>query len=172
MSTELVRFILHHIDDEWNRLLKEFVQLTPEAFQWQPDPNIHSIAWHVRHVMEWRYALVHVLICGRPNEEQLFCLGWETDPSIKKLVANPGQWFEPRFSMQEDVEFGDRVRVITNSDIAGFPPARYSEVIDFPWGSNRALDEIAEELRHSATHRGQMRELRKSYTRRFAAAKS
>ena len=57
---DLLRFVLQHIDDEWDRLLHEFVQLTPEALAWQPDPNVHSAGWHVRHVIEWRYALVHV----------------------------------------------------------------------------------------------------------------
>jgi hypothetical protein len=168
--TELVSFILHHLEDEWDRLLKEFVQLSPEAMQWQPDPNIHSIGWHVRHVIEWRYALVHVMICGHPNEEKLYCLGWEKDPVVTRLVANPGQWYEPKFSVQEDVEFGDRVRAITNADIASLPPARYSEERDFPWKRNRLLDEIAEELRHSAMHRGQMKELRKAFSRRYSAA--
>lgn len=171
MSADLLQFVLHHINDEWDRLLREFVQFTPEAFRWQPDPNVHSIGWHVRHVVEWRYALVHVWICGHQNEEQLCCLGWENDPEVRTLSANPGQWFEPSFTVAEDVAFADKVRAITNADIAGLPPARYSEEKKFPWSSNRILDEIFEEARHSALHRGHIRELKKAYGRRFAAGR-
>ena len=47
------------------------------------------------------------------------------------------------------------------------PPARFSEEIDFPWkAKSRVLDEIAEELRHSALHRGHVQELKKLYARR------
>jgi len=87
---DLLRFLLQQIDDEWDRLLHEFVQLTPEALTWQPDPNIHSAGWHVRHIIDCRYALVHVMICRHRNEEQLYCLGWESDPVMNKLAANPG----------------------------------------------------------------------------------
>ena len=163
---DLLRFVLHHIEDEWDRLLHEFVQFTPEAFTWQPDPNLHSIGWHVRHVIEWRYALVHVWIGGRPNEERLLCLGWENDSTIRKLVANPGEWYEPQATVQETVQFADRVRTLTNREIAELPPARFSEEMVFPWRPNRVLDEIFEETRHSALHRGQMRELKKLYAKR------
>ena len=172
MTSELLEFVLHHIDDEWNRLLKDFIQFSPEAFHWQPDTNIHSIGWHVRHVIEWRYALVHVMLCGHPNEERLYCLGWENDAEVNKLAANPGEWFEPRFSVQDDVLFADRVRAITAADIAALPPARWSEEKTFPWGANRVLDEIFEEARHSALHRGHLRELKKAYARRYATAAS
>jgi len=165
---DLLRFVLHHIEDEWDRLLHEFVQFAPEAFTWQPDPHLHSIGWHVRHVIEWRYALVHVWIGGQPGEKKLYCLGWENDPTIRKLVANPGQWYEPRSTVQETVQFADRVRSLTNREIAELPPARFSEEIVFPWRPNRVLDEIFEETRHSALHRGHVRELKKLYSRRQA----
>jgi len=163
---DLLRFVLHHIEDEWDRLLHEFVQFTPEAFTWQPDPNLHSAGWHVRHVIEWRYALVHVWIGGQPNEEKLYCLGWENDDTIRKLAANPGVWYEPKFTVQETVQFADRVRTLTNQEIAELPPARFSEEIVFPWRPNRVLDEIFEETRHSALHRGHVRELKKLHARR------
>jgi len=164
---DLLRFVLQQIDDEWDRLLREFVQLTPETLGWQPDPNIHSAGWHVRHIVEWRYALVHVLIGRHANEEQLYCLGWETDPVVNKLAANPSVWFEPKFTVTENVQFADRVRGITDSDIASLPPARFAEEMDFPWkAGSRVLDEIAEELRHSALHRGHVQELKKLYARR------
>ncbi len=164
---DLLRFVLHHIEDEWDRLLHEFVQLSPEAFIWQPDPNIHSAGWHVRHVIDWRYALVHVCIGGHENEEKLLCLGWENDPAVNKLAANPGQWYEPRFMVSDNIHFADRVRAITNADIASLPPARFSEEMTFPWKQNsRVLDEIAEELRHSALHRGHVQELKKLFSRR------
>ena len=164
---DLLRFVLHHIEDEWARFLHDFIQLSPEAFTWQPDANIHSAGWHVRHVIEWRYALVHVWIGGHANEEKLFCLGWENDPAVNKLAANPGQWYEPRFTVSDDIHFADLVRGITNADIASLPPARFSEEMTFPWKQNsRVLDEIAEELRHSALHRGHVQELKKLFSRR------
>lgn len=164
---DILRFVLLHIEDEWDRLLHEFVQLTPEAFTWQPGPSLHSAAWHVRHVFEWRYALVHVMIARQPNQEQLYCLGWETDPVVQKLAANPGVWYEPKFTVGEDVQFAERIRGITNTDIGGLPPARFSEEMTFPWkASSRVLDEIGEELRHSALHRGHVQELKKLYARR------
>ena len=164
---ELLAFVLDQINDEWDRLLREFVHFSPEAFTWQADPNLHSIGWHVRHIIEWRYALVHVLICRHPNEEQLYCLGWETDPVVNKLAANPGVWYEPKFSVGEDVQFADRIRGITNAEISSLPPARFSEEMDFPWkAKSRVLDEIAEEPRHSALHRGHVQELKKLYSRR------
>jgi len=167
---DLLRFLLQQIDDEWDRLLHEFVQLTPEALTWQPDPSIHSAGWHVRHIIDCRYALVHVMICRHRNEEQLYCLGWESDPVMNKLAANPGVWFEPKFTVGDNVKFADRVRGITDSDIASLPPARFSEEMDFPWKSrSRVLDEIAEELRHSAMHRGHLQELKKLYARRGRA---
>ena len=167
---DLLRLVLHHVEDEWDRLLHEFVQFTPEAFTWQPDPNLHSIGWHVRHIIEWRYALVHALILRQPNEEKLYCLGWETDPVVNKLAANPGVWYEPRFTVAEDLQLADRVRGITNADVAGLPPARFSEEMDFPWkAKSRVLDEIAEEPRHSALHRGHVQELKKLYARRRIA---
>ena len=163
---DLLRFVLHHIEDEWDRLLHEFVQVAPEAFAWQPDPNLHSIGWHVRHIIEWRYALVHCMILRQPNEEKLYCLGGETEPVVQKLAANPGVWYEPKFTVGENVHFADRIRGITNAEIAGLPPARFSEEIVFPWKPGRVLDEIAEELRHSALHRGHVQELKKLYSRR------
>lgn len=164
---DVLHFVLDQIDDEWDRLLHDFVQLKPEVLTWQPDPNIHSAGWHVRHVIEWRYALVHVMIAGHPNEEELYCLGWENDPVVNKLAANPGQWYEPKFTASDDVNFAARVREITNHDIASLPPARFSEEMNFPWKQNsRVLDEIAEELRHSALHRGHVQELKKLFARR------
>ena len=164
---DVLNFILHQIDDEWDRLLQEFVQLEPEVLSWQPDSKIHSAGWHVRHIIEWRYALVHVMIAGHTNEEKLYCLGWENDLTVNKLAANPGVWYEPKFTVTDDVNFADRIREITNNDIASLPPARFSEEMDFPWKqSSRVLDEIAEELRHSALHRGHVQELKKLYARR------
>jgi hypothetical protein len=164
---EVLAFLLDQINDEWDRLLREFVQISPEAFTWQPDPNLHSIGWHVRHVIEWRYALVHAMILRQPNQEKLYCLGWETDPVVQKLAANPAVWYEPRFTVGENVQFADRIRGITNPEIGGLPPARFSEEMAFPWkASSRVLDEIAEELRHSALHRGHVQELKKLYARR------
>jgi hypothetical protein len=165
---DLLAFVLHHIEDEWDRFLHEFVQLSPEAFHWQPDPNLHSAGWHVRHVVEWRYAIVHVWISGKSNEEKLSCLGWENDETIRKLAANPGEWFDPRHTMAETVQFADRVRQLTNAEIAALPPSRFSEEFKFPWRPNRILDEIFEETRHSALHRGHVRELKKLYSRRKA----
>jgi len=171
MSADLLEFVLYHINEEWDQLVRQFIQFSPEAFTWQPDPNLHSIGWHVRHVIEWRYAIVHVWICGRPNDEKLYCLGWEGDPEVQKLAANAGQWFEPRFTVADNVEFAEKIRALTNADIAGLPPARYSEEINFPWGASRVLDEIFQEgVRHSALHRGHIRELKKLYTRRYSVA--
>jgi hypothetical protein len=162
---DLLRFVLAHLDDEWDRLLKEFVQLKPETFTWQPDPHVHSMGWHVRHIIEWRYALVHVMILHQPNEEKLYCLGWENDPVVQKIAANPGQWYEPTFSIADNIRFADHVRSITDPEIAALPPARFSEEMVFPWKPGRVLDEIAEELRHSALHRGHVQELKKLYSR-------
>jgi hypothetical protein len=107
------------------------------------------------------------MIAGHSNEEKLYCLGWENNPAVRKLVANPGQWYEPKFTVGDNVSFADRIRSITNSDIASLPPARLSEEMTFPWKQNsRVLDEIAEELRHSALHRGHVQELKKLYARR------
>ncbi|MBZ5551003.1 MAG: DinB family protein [Acidobacteriia bacterium] len=164
MTDGLIDFVLQHVDDEWDRLLKEFSRLTPAQFSWQTAPGVHSIGWHVRHVIEWRYALVHVLICEQPNEEDLTCLGWENEPVVQGISSKQG-WYEPASTKQEDIEYLNRVREVTKSDIQSLHPSRYWERVSFPWRTNRLLDEVFQDIRHSSLHRGQVREVRKAFAR-------
>lgn len=165
MKNNLLDFIVRHTNDEWNRLLREFSKFSPEEFTWQPGRRIHSIGWHVRHAIEWRYVLVHVFVCGRPKQERLLCLGWERDALIQSVSDNHG-WYEPSCTVEEDVAFLGRVRETTNSDLQALPVARYWEPLSFPWRANLALDEIFQDVRHSALHRGHIREISKMYARR------
>jgi DinB superfamily len=160
MDNALLEFILRHTDDEWERLTKEFRCIPADEYTWQPGPRVHSIAWHVRHAIEWRYALVHVLICGYPRNESLNSLGWENEPLIQAISDNKG-WYDPRSTTADDEEFLNRVREITNKDMIRLSPERYVEVISFPWRTGALLDQIFQDVRHSALHRGHIRELKK-----------
>jgi hypothetical protein len=164
MNDVLIEFVLRHINDEWDRLLKEVSALSSAMFLWQPAANAHSIGWHMRHAIEWRYALVHVLICERTNEEELTCLGWEDEPVIRRISSNQG-WHEPACSKDDSVARLSRVREITNHDIQALPPARYWETVNFPWRTNQLLDEVFQDTRHSSLHRGHIREIKKAFAR-------
>src|SRR5512146_1565828 len=96
--SELLDFVLININNEWREFFADLDSFTPEALRWKPAPPLHSAGWHLRHLVEWRYAAIHVMICGKKNEEPLYCVGWENDPVIRALAANPGEWFEPQFS--------------------------------------------------------------------------
>jgi hypothetical protein len=168
VTDTLSAFLLHHVNDEWDRLLKEFSHFPEEEFVWQPAPGVHSIGWHVRHTIEWRYALVHVLICNHPHQEHLTCLGWENEPVIQRISSNQG-WYEPASTVEEDVKYLQRVREITNQDIQALPPSCYWEKVSFPWRTNRMLDEVFQDIRHSSLHRGHIREIKKAYARRDSA---
>ncbi len=162
MASELFDFVLVSINNEWEQFFGDLVGFAPDALLWQPAPRLHSAGWHLRHLVEWRYAAIHVMICGQPNLERLYCLGSENDNEVRRLAANPGEWFEPRFSTDELRLFAQGVRHITEADIRALPHERYFETRQFPWGQNTLLNEIMEEgVRHSALHRGQARELRK-----------
>jgi hypothetical protein len=165
MADDLIKFVLHHVNDEWDRLLKEFSRFSPDEFSWQPASSVHSIGWHVRHAIDWRYGLVHVLICGNPNQEHLTCLGWENEPVIQKISSNRG-WYEPVASVQEDVAYLQRVRDITNRDIQELAPSRYWQKVSFPWRTNCVLDEIFQDIRHCSLHRGHIREIKKAFARK------
>jgi len=167
----LMRFIRGHFDDEWTRLIREFSTLEHDLFTLQPAPKIHSIGWHVRHVVEWRYALVHVLICGKKNQEDLSCLGWENEPLIQS-ITRIHSWHEPSYTISEILQFAAVVRNITDEDLLSLPPSRYWDTVAFPWRTNRVLDEIFQDIRHSAVHRGQIREIKKTYFRRIVANSS
>ncbi len=160
MADSLVDFVIHHVDDEWDRLLKEFSGFSQDEFSWQSGPGVHSIGWHVRHVIDWRYALVHVLISGNLNNEHLTCLGWEDELLIQEISSNQG-WYEPVFTIEENIEYLQRVREITNTDIQALPTSRYWEKVSFPWRTNRLLDEVFQDIRHSSLHRGHIREIKK-----------
>lgn len=166
-SESILDFIRHHFDDEWDRLTKEVSTLDHGAFTFQPGRMAHSIGWHVRHVIEWRYALVHVLICGKKNEEGLSCLGWENEPLIQTLTPIRS-WHEPCYTVAETLRFSRLVREITDADLVALPASRYSEIVRFPWRTNRVLDEVFQDTRHSAVHRGQIREIKKVYAQRMA----
>jgi hypothetical protein len=158
----LLDFALRHVNDEWDRLISECKAIPPQEFQWRPDYRRHSIGWHVRHVAEWRYALVHVLICGNPNEERLSCLGWEHEPVIQRLSVDSG-WQDPEFTVDETLSCIENVREITNQEIISMTPSAYGLEVSFPWRKIRIIDEILQDTRHSALHRGQVRELRKAF---------
>ena len=164
----ILDFIRFHIREEWDRLAAEFSSLDNSAFVFQAMPNVHSIGWHVRHVIEWRYALVHVLICGKQNEENLTCLGWEKEPLIQ-AITSIRHWHEPAYTVAESLRFARSVRDTTDADLLALPVARHWDTVVFPWRTNRLLDEIFQDTRHSALHRGHIREIKKEYGRRIAA---
>lgn len=160
MNDSLLEFVLRHTNDEWERLRKEFSCSSPDEYTWQPGSRVHSIGWHVRHAIEWRYTLVHLLICGYRKNESLSCLGWEHEPLIQSMSDNAG-WYEPNSTVQRDIEFLDRVREITNADMIKLSPERYGETVSFPWRTSSLLDQIFQDVRHSALHRGHIREIKK-----------
>jgi DinB superfamily len=157
----ILEFIRCHVNDEWDRLVQELRKLSDAELALKPAPGVHSIGWHIRHAIEWRYALVHVLICGHRNEAQLSCLGWENEPLIHELSSIRG-WHEPSYTVVEDVLFAQWVREVTENDLLSLSPARYWDRVVFPWRTNRLLDEIFQDTRHFALHRGQIRQIRKS----------
>ncbi len=162
MSSQLLDFVLESINNEWGQFFGDLDAFPPEALVWQPAPRVHSAGWHLRHSLEWRYAAIHVMICGQASEDRLYCLGSETDPEIRRLAANPGEWFEPHYSLAELRRFAEEIRAIMEADILGLSPDRYFEARQFPWGRNTVLNEILEEgVRHSALHRGHALELKK-----------
>jgi hypothetical protein len=164
MNDGLIEFVLRHVNDEWDRLLKEFSALPPAMFLWQPAAEVHSIGWHVRHAIEWRYALVHILICEQKNEEELTCLGWEHEPVIQRISSSQG-WHEAASTKEDNVVRLKRVREVTNSDIQSLAPVRYEETVSFPWRTSRLLDEVFQDIRHSSLHRGHIREIKKAFAR-------
>ena len=169
-ATQLILdFVRCHVNDEWDRLLNEFSKISDRELTFQPATWVHSIGWHVRHVIEWRYALVHVLICGNRNEEHLTCLGWENEPLVHGLTSIRS-WHEPSYAVTEDIRFAQRVRDVTERDLLSLPPARYWETVTFPWRTNRLLDEIFQDTRHFALHRGQIRQIRQTYARLLSGA--
>ncbi len=162
MASELLDFLLVSINNEWEQFFGDLEAFPPGALFWQPGPHLHSAGWHFRHLVEWRYAAIHVMICEKPNQERLYCLGGESDPEIRRLAANPGEWFEPRISLAEHRSFAETIRASTEADIRELRPERYFEIKQFSWGRNTILNEILEEgVRHSALHRGHARELKK-----------
>lgn len=163
-AQSILDFICCHINDEWDRLLKEFSEISNREFTFQPASGMHSIGWHVRHAIEWRYALVHVLICGHQNKEHLTCLGWENEPLVQSLTSIRSR-HEPSYTVTEDVYFAQTVRDVTERDLLSLSPTRYWDTVIFPWRTNRLLDEIFQDTRHFALHRGHIREIRKAYTR-------
>lgn len=162
MDRSIIEFVKQEIEEEWERLLKEFSHLNCQEFTWEPDPRVHSIGWHVRHAIEWRYALVHVWLARKSVDEPLFCLGWEKEPIVQAISRNRG-WYEPRFTVQENVRLLERVREVTRQDLDQMSLSRLSERVEFPWRCNRVLEEISQDLRHSALHRGHVRQMRRIY---------
>jgi hypothetical protein len=160
-----IEFVKQEIEEEWDRLLKGFFQFSSEEFSWQPNSRIHSIGWHVRHAVEWRYALIHIWICGQRVDEAMYCLGWEDAPMVQAISRNRG-WYEPPFSVRDDLLLLERVRAITRQDLEEMDPQRFEEPIVFPWRTNTVLAEISQDLRHSALHRGQIREIKTMYAQR------
>jgi DinB family protein len=163
----LLDFLLEQVDHAWTYVRDEFDKLPEDAIQWQPAPHIHSIGWHLRHAFEWRYLLSHVWLSGHPCEEKLYCLGWESAPEVQKVAADPGKWFEPRFTRAELLQFAERSYRIARADLAAFPPDRYTEQRTFSWGTTRLIDELFEEgVRHPALHLGHVLELKKLWAAR------
>ncbi len=170
-ASPLLSFMLEQIDHAWQYIRAEFEKLPEEAITWQPAPRIHSIGWHLRHCFEWRYLLSHVWLSGHACEEQLYCLGWENDPEVQKVASNPGQWFDPRFTRAELLQFAEKSYRIARADLVAFPPERYSEKRTFSWGTTRLIDELFEEgVRHPALHLGHVRELKKHWAARSPMA--
>ena len=165
MNNTLLEFVLRHTSDEWERLRTESSCIPPDEYTWQPALRVHSIGWHVRHTIEWRYALVHLLICGHRRGESLSCLGWESEPLIQRISEHRG-WYEPTSSAEEDIERLHRVKDITTADLIQLSPERYDEIVSFPWRTNRLIDEIFQDVRHSALHRGHVREIKHLLRRR------
>ncbi len=162
MTHSILEFVLRHSNDEWDRLARECAGVSFDEFTWQPGERTHSIGWHVRHAIEWRYALVHLFLCRAKKEEELVCLGWESNPLIQSVSDNVG-WYEPHFTVQKNLEFMVRVRLKTTQDLVAMPISRYWEPIRLPWRENLLLDEIFQDVRHSALHRGHIRQIRKMY---------
>ena len=165
----LIDFVLNQVRNEFEKFIRELEQMPESAVTWQPAPEVHSIGWHARHALEWQYVSAHVMIGGKKTEEKLTCLGWEDSPEVQAMAANPGERTEPRFTAQELRHFAHRVMRITLQDLREFPPERYFEERQFPWGKNRLLDELFENgCRHLAQHMGHMLELKKAWLRRAA----
>ncbi len=160
-----IEFVKQEIEDEWDRLLKDCSKFSSSEFTWQPNARFHSIGWHIRHVIEWRYALIHIWICRQRLDEALYCMGWEHEPTIQAISCNRG-WYEPSFSVSDDFRLLERVRAVTRQDLEALDQRRYEEPVIFPWRSNSILAEISQDLRHSALHRGQIRQIRAMYTLR------
>ncbi len=169
-SDPLMDFTIVQVKNEFEKFLRVLEGIPEAAVTWQPAPDVHSIGWHARHALEWAYASSHVMIGGHPAEEKLYCLGSEDSPEVQAMAAHPGQKMEPRFSAQELRHFAHRVMQIALADLRAFPPERYFEERQFPWGKNRLLDELLENgCRHLAQHAGHILELKKAWARRSAA---
>lgn len=164
----VLELLNHEIEDEWSRLIKEFATVSRDEFRWQPGSRLHSIGWHVRHAIEWRYALVHVWIAGHSAEEKLCCLGWEKEPLVQNISVNRG-WYEPHFTPAETLEFLEWVRRQTRQDLALISQTRYSDILTFPWRTNSVFHEIMQDVRHSALHRGHIRQLKKMIAEQYGA---
>ncbi len=95
----------------------------------------------------------------------MYCLGWENEPIVQAISHNRG-WYDPSFSVWEDLRLLYRVRAVTRQDLKAIDSRQYQEPIAFPWRSNSVLAEISQDLRHSALHRGQVRQLRMMYAQR------
>lgn len=162
--------MLEQVDHEFDKFRRELEKIPAGAVTWQPAPRVHSIGWHLRHAFEWRYLLSHVWIGGQPCEEKLYCLGWEDAPDVRAVAANPGEWFEPKYTLAELRAFAERVYRIARADLAAFPAARYNERRKFSWGETRLIDELFEEgTRHLAVHTGHALELKKLWAARAQA---
>ena len=166
MSLDLRDIVLTTSNEEWDHLVEEVRDLPDSSWTWQQSAQQHSIGWHVRHLVEWRYLVVHGIISELPLREKLTCLGWEKDPEIRKIAANPGIWHEPSYTRDQQLEFLDKIRQTTTTDIAALATGRFREELTFPGGRRTIFEElILQGLHHSALHRGQIRELKKICTR-------
>lgn len=173
MPVDLRDIVLTTTHEEWTQLRDEVQDLPDSAWSWQSAPQQHSIGWHLRHILEWRYLIVHGIICELPLREKLYCLGWEKDAEIRKFSANPGIWFEPAYTGEQQIAFLEKIREITTTDIAALPAGRFQEEMVFPTGRRLIFEElILQGLHHSALHRGQIRELKKACTRQNWAENS
>jgi hypothetical protein len=166
-NSALMDFIITQVRNEFEKFIRVLEQVPEAAVTWQPAPDVHSIGWHARHALEWQYASAHVMMGGHKPDEKLYCLGWEESPEVQAMVVNPGQRMEPRFTAQELRHFAHHVLQLTLEDMKSFPPERYFEERQFPWGKNRLLDELFENgCRHLAQHAGHIVELKKAWERR------
>ena len=169
-SSMWIDFLVIQVLNEFEKFIHVLEGVPEAAVTWQPAPDVHSIGWHARHALEWAYASTHVMIGGGKAEEKLYCLGWEDSPEVQAMAAHPGQREEPRFTARELRHFAHRVMHITLEDLKSFPPERYFEERQFPWGKNRLLDELFENgCRHLAQHSGHILELNKAWERRGTA---